>query len=273
MSSDTDSDVEILDTDSEVEIIETVTGSCPCCGFHGELEYVDKNNDAVTQSPRKRKRRRSQSPGSQQFLKDLLAAMERPKIEPETEPVKQLKPAKPAESLSFIQRFFNDFPEFEYNPTGETMSQFQNLSQSFNWKRGDRQLEDARQNLGIALTQDFNYNYGTDEIDPNNWQSLCRVLQLPDIPDDLDVCRQVVKSTFVNLVDLVDTKNTQQPVKHFETERKLSEYTRHTRKFFPLSRAYAGGLLRFLLRDIYNPDSGRDHDGRPQHKRPRQDAS
>ncbi|KAG8791085.1 hypothetical protein FRC12_010214 [Ceratobasidium sp. 428] len=272
MSSDTDSDVEILDTDSEVEIIETVTGSCPCCGFHGELEYVNQGNNADTRSPRKLKRRRSRSPGSQQFLKDLLAAIERPKTESETEPVKQLKPIKPAESQSFIQRFFNDFPEFEYDPSGETMSQFQNLSQSFNWKRGDHQLEDARQKLRIALTQDFNYNYGTDENDLNNWQSLCRVLQLPDIPDDLDVCRQVVKSTFVNLVDLVDTKNTKQPVKHFETERKLSEYTQRTRKFFPLSQAYAGGLLRFLLRDIYNPDSGRDHDGRPQPKRPRQDT-
>lgn len=58
---------------------------------------------------------------------------------------------------------------------------------------------------------------------------------------------------FVNIVDLVDTPTTQEPVVHFETERALSEYTKSTGKFFPAESAYAGGLLKFLLRRIMNP--------------------
>ena len=39
----------------------------------------------------------------------------------------------------------------------------------------------------------------------------------------------------------------------FDTEVALSEYTKNTSKFFPKESAYAGGLLRHLLRRIFHP--------------------
>lgn len=39
----------------------------------------------------------------------------------------------------------------------------------------------------------------------------------------------------------------------FESERDLSQYTISTGKFFPRENAYAGGLLRYLLRHILHP--------------------
>ena len=61
----------------------------------------------------------------------------------------------------------------------------------------------------------------------------------------------------VNIVDLVDTPATQVPVIHFPSEAALSTYTIKSAKYFPKENAYAGGLLRYLLRNIENPGKDR----------------
>ena len=63
-----------------------------------------------------------------------------------------------------------------------------------------------------------------------------------------------MEKTHVNLVDLVDRPNN---VKVFATEVALSNYTKEERKIFPKENAYAGGLLRYLLRHIENPNAKR----------------
>jgi hypothetical protein len=60
----------------------------------------------------------------------------------------------------------------------------------------------------------------------------------------------------VNLVDLVDTPRTGAAVKVFPTLEKLQNYTIEHRKYFPKEDAYAGGLLRFLLREILHSYEG-----------------
>ena len=59
----------------------------------------------------------------------------------------------------------------------------------------------------------------------------------------------------VNLVDLVLEEG---PVHKFKTVKELSEYTRATGKFFPRDDAEAGGLLRYLLRHIFDPSKDSD---------------
>ncbi|KAG1899039.1 uncharacterized protein F5891DRAFT_435225 [Suillus fuscotomentosus] len=86
-----------------------------------------------------------------------------------------------------------------------------------------------------------------------SWRNLCQIVRISPIPDTLESCREVVKATHVNIVDLIDTKVTGKPVTIFYSEAKLSEYTKATGKFFPRDNAYAGGLLRYLLRRIMNP--------------------
>lgn len=66
----------------------------------------------------------------------------------------------------------------------------------------------------------------------------------------------MVDAIFVNIWDLVDTVFTGEPVELFKSEALLSEYTRGERKYFPKKNAYAGGLLRYLLRRIMNPRTG-----------------
>ncbi len=65
------------------------------------------------------------------------------------------------------------------------------------------------------------------------------------------------KGKFVNLVDLVDTVNTGQCATQFDTLEELKEYTTTTGKYFPKESAYAGGMLKFLLREILNKHVGK----------------
>lgn len=119
---------------------------------------------------------------------------------------------------------------------------------------------------------EFNKIYGKDQNDLGSWQGLCRTLNIAPVPATLRECRKVcglplipfndpnthdhhqaVKTTYVNLVDLVDLRNSKKPIELFSSEDALSEYTMSTGKFFPRDNAYAGGLLKYLLRQIMVP--------------------
>jgi hypothetical protein len=67
---------------------------------------------------------------------------------------------------------------------------------------------------------------------------------------------QRVRQTYVNLVDLVDAPRTGAAVKTFPNLKELQDYTIETKKYFPKEDAYAGGLLRFLLREILHSHEG-----------------
>lgn len=64
---------------------------------------------------------------------------------------------------------------------------------------------------------------------------------------------KAVRATHVNLVDLVDSPTTGEPVRIFQSVQQLSVYTKQNGKFFPMENAYAGGILRYLLRQIMSP--------------------
>lgn len=81
------------------------------------------------------------------------------------------------------------------------------------------------------------------------WQSLCSWIGIDPVPGTLKKARKKVKKTHVNMVDLTEARR-DVPVEIFETERALREYTIREERFFPLKSAYAGGLLRHLLRRI-----------------------
>ena len=64
----------------------------------------------------------------------------------------------------------------------------------------------------------------------------------------------------MNIVDLLDT-DTHRPVVVFASEKELSDYTIDSGKYFPKENAYAGGVLKFLLRQILNPAKSRGRGG------------
>ena len=64
------------------------------------------------------------------------------------------------------------------------------------------------------------------------------------------------RQRFVNLVDLVDVGVTRRSVTQFNNLEELREYTIGNGKYFPKESAYAGGMLKFLLREIQNKYMG-----------------
>ena len=58
-------------------------------------------------------------------------------------------------------------------------------------------------------------------------------------------------NTHVNLSDLLDTTLQKTRVHVFASEEELREYTKETGRIFPKEDAYAGGLLKYLLRQIF----------------------
>lgn len=61
-----------------------------------------------------------------------------------------------------------------------------------------------------------------------------------------------MQRTHVNLVDLTESPTTGIKVEIFPSVEALREYTLEKGKIFPKEEAYAGGLLKTLLRQILN---------------------
>lgn len=64
-------------------------------------------------------------------------------------------------------------------------------------------------------------------------------------------------NTHVNLSDLLDTTRQGTRVHVFASEEELRVYTKRTGRIFPKEEAYAGGLLKYLLREIFGTYHGK----------------
>ncbi|KAG6919879.1 hypothetical protein DXG01_015587 [Tephrocybe rancida] len=159
----------------------------------------------------------------------------------------------PSDSGTPLDVFFEGHDGFVYNPSNPAWDEFHRLARHERWDKYKK--ADERASFKDALVQAFNAIYGTDENDLASWMTLCHALSITP-PEGLEACRAAVKATFVNLVDLVDLPNSEDTLQLFDTEEELSVYTLENHKIFPKESAYAGGLLRHLLRQIMNPEKG-----------------
>ncbi|KAJ1309452.1 hypothetical protein OPQ81_006228 [Rhizoctonia solani] len=160
-----------------------------------------------------------------------------------------------------IHQFFSQHTSFKYDPSQPVMSEFYRMIHSEDFPKASQ--AQAKREIEDALTKDFNLIYGTDVGDLEAWQGLCRVLGFENIPDDLVDCKKLVAATFVNIIDLIDTKISGKPVHHFKSEKELSKYTKKHKKFFPRDNVHSGGLLKFLLRRIHKPTAAKRDNPKP----------
>ncbi|KAJ7737824.1 hypothetical protein DFH07DRAFT_93532 [Mycena maculata] len=172
------------------------------------------------------------------------------------------KPKSEPKPQTHLEKFFARYPRFTYDPTAPVSAQYDALCRVYGFfrpkteqgytgmvKPEDRERKAAYAGFQQAMAATFGDVYGTDVNDLGNWQSLCQVLEIHPVPQRLRECREAVRATHVNLVDLVDWAEVRLPFEIFDTEDELAEYTRMNRKFFPQGRA-EGTLLKFLLRHI-----------------------
>ncbi len=169
-----------------------------------------------------------------------------------------------------LESFFANYPNFTYDSSAPARSEFRRLCQAQQWGQNSAQRDSARSRFRTALILQFNAAYG-DDLD--GWHAMMIHMGVDPLPDTISACKkvliyspfevsssptshstQIVKGLFVNLVDLVDVRgDPTQTVTLFESEKALSKYTKRTDKFFPKDEAKAGGILKFLLRQIMRP--------------------
>ncbi|KAJ1309453.1 hypothetical protein OPQ81_006229 [Rhizoctonia solani] len=236
----------------------TIVVPCPNCGCGCDVE-LGGDNDSTTVSSDSDSEHTAKRP---RFDTRGLVPNSKPVLDSDSEPEPSFDPDPDPDSysnsdgeldstrtppLTHVERFFAKYPSYKYNPSQHIMAEFYRLCAS-----GVTNREKARQIFRDALTLDFNEMYGTDEDDLGAWQRLCRVL-VTDVPAEIEGCRKIIQSSFINIIDLVDTQITGDPVLQFKSETELSSYTRTTGKYFPNDSEHAGRLLKFLLRFIVFP--------------------
>ncbi|KAI3577207.1 hypothetical protein IWW34DRAFT_870000 [Fusarium oxysporum f. sp. albedinis] len=153
-----------------------------------------------------------------------------------------------------VDLFFANFKEFDYQRTKPFFDEFYRMCDHFGWS--DEEATGPWYNFRVSLIQEFNYVVGEDKDNLLHWQNMFNLIGLPK-PTSLHEARTTMRVTHVNLVDLVESPRTRQPVEHFKTVQDLSQYSVYEDKIFPKEEAYNGGLLALLLREILGARSGR----------------
>ncbi|KAI9148390.1 hypothetical protein HJFPF1_12222 [Paramyrothecium foliicola] len=154
----------------------------------------------------------------------------------------------------YIDQFFADYETFDYRPRAPVWEEYRRMCNHFGWRttRGEPppiEQKVAEANFKLALVEQFNDIYGKSIYSLGAWRKLCHVLNIDPPPARVEDCRKRVSESHVNLVDLVDSPRTGDPVTIFPDLEALREYTKATGKYFPKNEAY-GSLLQYLLRNI-----------------------
>lgn len=162
------------------------------------------------------------------------------------------KPKRPRKTRSGdsdpIAAFFAEYPSFDYEEDQGTIEEFYRMCDYFGWDREDEERKQAHRLFKDAMVLRFNELYGTDVSSLENWHKLCIAVDIDPLPQTVEECKEEIKEVHVNLVDLVDTSGRE--VELFSSLQELRNYTITTGKYFPKESAYAGGVLKFLLREI-----------------------
>ncbi|KAI0931502.1 hypothetical protein AcW2_000377 [Taiwanofungus camphoratus] len=226
---------------------------------------------------------RPQSLGAR-YHSALVAGSNAPSTKPLVLQRRDESQGAPGGTKDFVAEFFARYPAFRYDPSASVMDEWRRMCIQPGWtdertqskkRKGDKKMDekekrnerkrkgecerrDRSKRMAYKLLKDafvlqFNSTYGTDVRDLGAWQRFCKAIGIVPVPEKMEECRKAVDRTHVNLVDLIDVKESDGKVQLFATEKKLSEYTLATGKIFPRKTAYAGSFLRCLLRHIVDP--------------------
>ncbi|KAI6841065.1 hypothetical protein KC332_g1136 [Hortaea werneckii] len=101
-----------------------------------------------------------------------------------------------------------------------------------------------------AALAHFNMNYGVDETKLQGWQRLCEDVGIAP-EDSIKQCKKALKTTFVNIHDLVAAKQQGKTPQRFPTRKALRDYIVATNKWFSKEVAKQNGFLRVLLIEVW----------------------
>jgi hypothetical protein len=95
-------------------------------------------------------------------------------------------PPPPASQIP-IDNFFSQRPEFQYDPSQDTMSQFQKMKRNLQ----PQEVKAEKQRFHDSIAEAFNVTFGTDVANLEGWRRFCGLIGCLDIPDSVDACKAV----------------------------------------------------------------------------------
>ncbi|KAJ7159692.1 hypothetical protein C8R46DRAFT_1108902 [Mycena filopes] len=147
-----------------------------------------------------------------------------------------------------MSTYWDSYPNFVHNPAGQLQKEFKLLAKQCGWKADGAQYKREWARCG---REEFTHHFGSEENRLEGWQALCQTVGLEDIPTSITQCKKVLRTTWVNIVDLVNAKSTGQPVRRHASADALRTYTVNKKKIFPKKAAKGNPFLKVLLIEIF----------------------
>ncbi|KAK1613524.1 hypothetical protein BDP81DRAFT_466777 [Colletotrichum phormii] len=161
------------------------------------------------------------------------------------------------------QSHFATFDNFTPDDSASFDHEFARLASSQEWLPGSQQYTRERT---IAMREELESHYfpSTPPIINNNkrtkrlikeqqlkgYQDLCREISLP-LGDSVDECKKSLKSTLVNIVDLIDARRTHSAVRVWQDFDAFRNYTLQDEHRIDKEEAKKGeGILASLLQNF-----------------------
>jgi hypothetical protein len=95
--------------------------------------------------------------------------------------------APPASQIP-IDRFFSQRPGFRYDPSQDTMAQFQKMKQEH---LQPHEVRYEHRRFYDSIAEAFNASFGTDVNSLEGWHKLCELIGCWNIPNNVWACQRV----------------------------------------------------------------------------------
>ena len=90
-----------------------------------------------------------------------------------------------------LNRFFQSFDGFKFDPDLPPNESYSSLQRFYGWRKGDEDSAQAWDQYQESLTQEFKLWFGAEE-DIAAWHSLCRAVRIEPLPRTCLECKKVV---------------------------------------------------------------------------------
>ncbi|KAH7400818.1 hypothetical protein DE146DRAFT_755265 [Phaeosphaeria sp. MPI-PUGE-AT-0046c] len=130
------------------------------------------------------------------------------------------------------------------DPDADFLDEFERLANFMGWDTNERKEYRPK-----FLEAEFESYYGNNSKSLRNWRKLCRVCLIEPVPNSIEDCTTALKDILVNIVNVVDSRRTGEPIHRFATKRDFIDYTLPHRTY-PLDAAKADTLMSCLLKPV-----------------------
>ncbi|KAJ5765971.1 uncharacterized protein N7511_003587 [Penicillium nucicola] len=142
--------------------------------------------------------------------------------------------------------FFQAF-DVPYDPNLPVSYLFSLVGEKRKWKQGSKCW---RRNWNRCMAYEYDRLIGFCDTKLEKWQEICRQVGIKEILPSINRCKKALDGIRVNIVDVLDSWNTDIIPRHFANDRQLADYTLTNKKTINRSMPKKDKILRVLLRRL-----------------------